>query len=115
MAINPSGTIVAVGSVRGVIQLYDAQSLRLFRTLMYPQAHAIQDVSFTADGHGLLAFGDLAKSGTPGTVLWDLDAAAPVGAPFGPMMPQTGRMLADGDSLAVLSSGAVEVWILSRR
>jgi WD40 repeat protein len=63
----------------------------------------------------LLAFGDLAKSGTPGTVLWDLDAAAPVGAPFGPMMPQTGRMLADGDSLAVLSSGAVEVWSLSRR
>jgi hypothetical protein len=103
--------------VRGVIQLYDAQSLRLFKTLIYPRAHSIQDVAFTADGRGLLAFGDLASSGSPGTVLWNLDSGAPVGAPFGPMTPLTGRILADGDSVAILtgSSGSVEVWSVSRR
>jgi len=79
--------------------------------------HSIQDVAFTADGHGLLAFGDLAKSGSPGTVLWNLDDGAPVGAPFGPMMPQTGRVLADRDSVAMLTTvpGTAEVWSLSRR
>ena len=50
MAVSPSGTTVAVGSVRGLIQLYDAQSLRLVKTLIYPRAHSIQDVAFTADG-----------------------------------------------------------------
>src|SRR4029453_15915596 len=103
MAISQSGTIVAVGSVRGVIQLYDGQSLRPTKTLIYPRAHSIQDVAFTADGRGLLAFGDLASSGSPGTVLWDLETGTPVGAPFGPMMPLTGRMLADGDSVAILT------------
>ncbi len=117
MAVSPSGTVVAVGSVRGVIQLYDAQSLRLLKTLIYPRAHSIQDVAFTADGTGLLAFGDLASTGSPGVVLWDLNTASPVGAPFGPMMPLAGRPLADGDSVAILtgSPGSVEIWSLSRR
>jgi WD40 repeat protein len=103
--------------VRGVIQLYDAQSLRLFTTLIYPRAHPIADVAFTPDGRSLLAFGELASSGSPGTVLWNLDTDAPVGAPFGPMTPLTGRMLADGDSVAILngSPGSVEVWSASRR
>ena len=50
-----------------------------------------------------------------GAVLWDLNTASPVGAPFGPMMPLAGRPLADGDSVAILtgSPGTVEIWSLS--
>jgi WD40 repeat protein/DNA-binding SARP family transcriptional activator len=114
LAVSPTGSMIAVGSVRGAIQLYDAASLRLLHALDYPQSHTIADLAFAADGRRLLVFGDLARSGTPGIVEWDLDSAAPVGAPFGPTLPTTGKVLADGDSIAVLAEGAVEVWSLSR-
>jgi WD40 repeat protein/DNA-binding SARP family transcriptional activator len=117
MTISPSGTTVAVGSVRGVIQMYDAQSLRLVKTLIYPKAHSIEDVAFTPDGRYLLAFGDIASSSSPGAVVWDLITSKPVGAPFGPATPLAGRPLADGDSVAIHtgSPGSVEIWSLSRR
>ena len=88
LALSPDGLTLALGSARGRIQLYDAESLRFKRTLTYPAPHVARELDFTRDGRRLVTFADLVPAGDHGVVEWDLATGDPVSEPFGPMSPR---------------------------
>jgi len=117
MAASLDGSTLALGSVRGLVQLYDAKTLRLQKTLAYPAPQSIHDIDINPDGRSVVVFGDVAQPGQHGIIEWDLATGKPIGEPFGPQSPVVGAVLADGDSVAVMDGdmGAVEVWSLAQR
>ena len=117
LALSPDGLTLALSSARGRIQLYDAESLRLKRTLTYPGRYVARELEFTRDGRRLVTFADLVPVGDHGVVEWDLTTGDPVSEPFGPMVTSAGDVLSDGDSVVLLdaTTATAEMWSLSRR
>ena len=78
LALSPDGLTLALSSARGRIQLYDAESLRLKRTLTYPGRYVARELDFTRDGRRLVTFADLVPVGDHGMVEWDLATGDPI-------------------------------------
>lgn len=108
-ALNASGTMMAVGSVRGEVVLFDPVAGKVVKSYAVPAntlAPRINSLRFSADGHVLLiAAGD----GRPR--LWPLDAAEPA------VLTSTKDDLLDlalsndgGSLAAALQGGRAIVW-----
>lgn len=104
VAISPSGKIIAAGSYKGKIQLFDAATGKEMRTLI-GHRQQINTVAFSPDEQILLS-----GSWDETVRLWDVGTGNEIRAINQRKLPLAATFTADGNAIIVASIQELKVW-----